>query len=89
VEGSGGVEIYSGKPTVISDIPATKNLDYGGSNECNNTTAYRYYFFVIEEIVGPIEANDTYYGLKINYIHPFIQETEVKFPKATHTSGAW
>jgi len=74
VEGSGGVEIYSGKPTVISDIPAIKSVDYGGLNVCNNTTAYRYYFFVIEEIVGPIEANDTYRGLNINYIHPFIQE---------------
>jgi hypothetical protein len=72
--GSDGVEIYSGKPVVISDIPDNKSVDYGGSNECNNTTAYKYYFFVIEEIVGPIAASNIYYGLKINYIHPFIQE---------------
>jgi hypothetical protein len=74
VEGTGGVEIYSGKPNVISDVPDYKSVDYGGSNICNNTTAYRYYFFVIEEIVGPIATSNTYYGLKINYIHPFIQE---------------
>lgn len=74
VDGSGGVEIYSGKPSVISDIPDNKSVDYGGLNVCNNTTAYRYYYFVIEEIVGPITTSNTYYGLKINYIHPFIQE---------------
>lgn len=68
------VEIYSGKPTIITEIPDNKSVDYRGLNICNNTTAYRYYFFVIEEIVGPIATSNTYYGLKINYIHPFIQE---------------
>ena len=85
----GGWEIYCGKPTVISEIPDKNNYNAGGLNICNNDTAYDYYFFLIEEIDGPITASDAYYGLKINYIHPFIQESNVVFANNSSTTGSY
>tara|TARA_E500000331_G_scaffold350900_1_gene396641 strand:- start:137 stop:1879 length:1743 start_codon:yes stop_codon:yes gene_type:complete len=87
--GVGAIEIFCGKPTVISEIPDKNHYSAGGLNICNNNVAYQYYFFLIEEIDGPITSSDTYYGLKINYIHPFIQESNVIFPNQNYANGSY